>query len=470
MNHEAILRLLKKAVGSSFVTDRQVECYYYAQDSSAEPASAPEYIVMPKTVEEIQKVLRIANREKIPVTPRVGGLTLSGLAIPYGGGILLDLKRMDKIWRVNAESMYAVVECGVTIGQLKTFLETNYPNLWFNIPHAPPGVGVISNALIYGSGHLSLQYGLSSDMINGIEVVLPTGDLLKSGSCALGESWLTKSCLPDFTGLFHGWFGSTGIVTKAAIQLWPKPKLRDAIFYSLENIDYIGMILTKLTKLNLCDDICGYSWTGSSGRKRFQLSKRPENIPELTLDLIISGNSSDEINLKRTIIKNIFSELSKEEIAVEEYTRPLHLKENVLMVPRPYPFMDLLKGGGTEYLGCYIPLEETGEAYKIGKKMAKRFGFQYLHFIRALRKGHLLVILYIFPFVKQDHTQRQSVLNVIREITAHVITLGGIPWKASPTVQKVIQKFLDPIYIEIMKKIRNLLDPNRIMAQGQWNI
>ncbi|MEX2752203.1 MAG: FAD-binding oxidoreductase [Candidatus Freyarchaeota archaeon] len=83
-NHSHILKALREIVGENFVTDRIVERYYYSSDPSAEEPCTPEFIVMPGTVEEIQKILRVANREKIPVTPRVGGLTLSGLAIPYG--------------------------------------------------------------------------------------------------------------------------------------------------------------------------------------------------------------------------------------------------------------------------------------------------------------------------------------------------------------------------------------------------
>ncbi|MEM2144857.1 MAG: FAD-dependent oxidoreductase, partial [Candidatus Jordarchaeaceae archaeon] len=117
-HHSHILKSLEEIVGKNFATDRIEERYYYSSDPSAEEPSIPEFIVMPGTVEEIQEILRLANREKITVTPRTGGLTLSGLAIPYGGGILLDLKRMNKIIEVNPHSMYVVVECGVTTGQL----------------------------------------------------------------------------------------------------------------------------------------------------------------------------------------------------------------------------------------------------------------------------------------------------------------------------------------------------------------
>ncbi len=466
-SHSRFLESLEKIVGKNFVTDRVEERYYYSSDPSAEEPCLPDFVVMPGSVEEIQDILRLANREKIPVIPRVGGLTLSGLAIPYGGGILLDLKRLDKIIEVNPDSMYAVVECGVTTGQLKTYLEENYPNLWFCQPHAPQSVGVISNAVIYGAGQVSLGYGVSSDMVNGLEVVLPTGEILRTGSCALGDSWLTKYCLPDFMGLFLGWFGTTGIITKASIQLWPKPSIRDTMFYKIDTVDDTVDLLLKLTKSETCDDIYINSWTGTS-TKRFYMPEKPEGMPEITMDIILSGKSQEEVDLKKKMIGEMVEEAMKKGVKVEEFEPPLLLKIGILMVPQPLPFMDQMFGGGAEYLGCYIPIEATGEAYEKGMEIAKKYGFQYLHVVRPFRTGHVTGIMYAFPFNKKDPEMVKRLLNVLVEICDMAIKLGGVPWKPSPTVQKVVLEHADPEFVNFMKKIKTMLDPNGIMSPGQW--
>ena len=454
-------------MGKNFVTDRREECYYYSSDPSAEEPCTPEFVVLPGSVEEIQEVLRLANREKIPVTPRMGGLTLSGLAIPYGGGILLDLKRMNRILEVNEDSMYAVVECGVTTGQLKTYLEENHPDLWFCQPHAPQSVGVISNAVIYGAGQVSLGYGVSSDMVNGLEIVLPTGEVLRTGSCALGKSWATKYCLPDFTGLFLGWFGTTGIITKASIQLWPKPKVRDTLFYKIDRVEDTVDILLKLTKSEVCDDIYINSWTGTS-TKRYYMSEKPEGMPEITMDVILGAKSQEEMDLKKRVVGGIIEEAMKKGVKVEEFDPPFFLKIAMLMVPQPLPFMDLMFGGGAEYLGCYIPTEATGKAYERGIEIAKKYGFQYLHVVRPFRTGHITGIMYAFPFDKRNPEIVNKLLKVLVEICDMAIELGGVPWKPSPTVQKVVLERADPEYVEFMRKIKKMLDPNGIMAPGQW--
>lgn len=454
-------------MGEEYVSDRPEECYYYSCDASAEEGCAPEFVVLPGSVGEVQEVLRLANRERIPVTPRVGGLTLSELAIPYGGGILLDLKRMNRILEVNEESMYAVVESGATTGQLVTYLEENHPDLWFCCPHAPPSVGVVSNAIIHGAGQVSLKYGFSSDMINGLEVVLPTGEVLRTGSCALGRSWAVRHCLPDFNGLFLGWFGATGVITKASIQLWPKPKVRDALFYRIDSVDDTVDVLLKLARSEACDDIYVNSWTGTSV-KRYYMPEKPEGVPEIIMDVILSARSQEEMELKKRVVGGVVEEAARRGARVEEFDPPSFLKAAMLMVPQPLPFMDLMLGGGAEYLGCYIPIEATGKAYKKGAEIAKKYGFQYLHVVRPFRTGHVAGIMYAFPFNKRDPGTVDRLRRVLVEICEAAIELGGVPWKPSPMVQKVVLRHADREYVELMRKIKRMLDPNGIMAPGQW--
>ncbi|MGP3703588.1 MAG: FAD-binding oxidoreductase, partial [Candidatus Bathyarchaeota archaeon] len=87
---------------------------------------------------------------------------------------------------------------------------------------------VAGNIVIHGQGRLAQQYGFNSDMVCGLEVVLPSGDVCRIGSCSLSPYWFSKGPpLPDLSGLFLGWFGTTGIITKIGIRLYPNKKIRD---------------------------------------------------------------------------------------------------------------------------------------------------------------------------------------------------------------------------------------------------
>ena len=132
-----IIQKLRKIVGEQNASNETEELFIYSQDPGASEPRPADYVVMPKTTEEVQKILKFANENKISVTPMGGGLTLSGLAIPVRGGIVLDMKRMDKIIEVNELCRYAVIEAGVTTGRLIAYLRDNFPKLQPPIPDSP---------------------------------------------------------------------------------------------------------------------------------------------------------------------------------------------------------------------------------------------------------------------------------------------------------------------------------------------
>jgi FAD/FMN-containing dehydrogenase len=107
-------------------------------------------------------------------------LTLNGLGLPVNGGIVLDMKRMDRIIELNKLSRYVVVEPGVTQGRLGTYIEKNCPELEHSRPEAPPMATVVGNIVIRGHGYLAVKYGNNASQINGMEVVLPTGEICKT--------------------------------------------------------------------------------------------------------------------------------------------------------------------------------------------------------------------------------------------------------------------------------------------------
>lgn len=135
-SQDAIVNELGSIVGKENATASKHIRYAYSYDLSFVTPKLPDYVVMATTVEQIQGVLRLANREKIPVVPYTAGTNIGGLTIPERGGILLDLKRMNKIVKLDTESNYAVIEPGVSHAQLASALYKH--NLRFGWPVGPP--------------------------------------------------------------------------------------------------------------------------------------------------------------------------------------------------------------------------------------------------------------------------------------------------------------------------------------------
>ena len=141
-----IYKPLVEILGEDYVSNRPEELYFYARDPGLMPPHEPDYVVMPKTTEEVQKIVKLANEEKVPIVPKGGGLALTGLVIPLKGGILMDMKRMDGILEVNEKARYVIVEGGTTQGALIAYLEKHHPNLRHSIPDSPPQATIAGNA------------------------------------------------------------------------------------------------------------------------------------------------------------------------------------------------------------------------------------------------------------------------------------------------------------------------------------
>ena len=124
-----ILKSLIDIVGEKGVSNAPEELWFYSRDPGVLAPHKPDYVVAPKTTEEVQKIVQLACRENIPVVPMGNGMSLAGLVIPLKGGIVLDMKRMNKILEVNHMARYVVVEGGTSQGALKAYLLKNHPTL-----------------------------------------------------------------------------------------------------------------------------------------------------------------------------------------------------------------------------------------------------------------------------------------------------------------------------------------------------
>jgi len=232
---EQVVNALQQIVGPENVSDAKPVREAYVTRAIMDISSmAPSIVVRPKSVEEIQAVLRLANDKRIPVVPHSGGLS-GGEATPTReGAMLLDLRRMNNVIEVNTEARYMIVEPGVTSAQAWKHMQENYPDYRPGIPDgAPPSATIIGDHLDRGFHFLSTKYGPAADAVLGLEVVLPTGEVVRTGAGALPTAkWFYRWMFgPDLTGLFLGSQGTLGVVTKMAVKIFPMPKVRDVVAF-----------------------------------------------------------------------------------------------------------------------------------------------------------------------------------------------------------------------------------------------
>jgi (+)-pinoresinol hydroxylase len=184
--------------------------------------------VSPTTVEQIQQIVRIANRYSIPLYTISTGRNLAygGAAPVYSGSVVLDLKRMNRIIEVNEDMAYALVEPGVSYFDLYRYIRERGYRLWIDPPD--PGWGsLIGNALERGAGRTPLPYRDHFGAHSGMEVVLANGDVVRTGMGALPNAGANWQAFPYGAGpLADGLFAQSnyGIVTKMGFWLMPEPE------------------------------------------------------------------------------------------------------------------------------------------------------------------------------------------------------------------------------------------------------
>ena len=218
MNSASIDRL-KEIVGENNVRDNEADRYVYGSDASVHEAM-PQVIVRPENTEQVQELLRYANSEKIPVIPRGSGSGMCGQVVPIMGGIILDMKGMNRVIEINPQDGYCRVEPGVVDDDLNKALKPYgvfYPPTPASSVIATIGGEIANNA----SGTRSVKYGAARDAVLALKVVLANGEYLSFGS----NTRVAASGYP-LERLIVGSEGTLAVIVEATLRFVPIPKLR----------------------------------------------------------------------------------------------------------------------------------------------------------------------------------------------------------------------------------------------------
>jgi glycolate oxidase len=453
-----LIKKLADIVGSRFVSAAAEERYIYSMDQGTMPPSEPDAVVMPRNTEEVRQVILLANELKTPVVPMGGGLVLSGLTRALKGGIIVDMKRMNRIIEVNPKSRYAVVEGGASQGMLQAYLKKHHPDLKHSMPDAPPIATFAGNICIHGSGHLSVLGGFHSDMLTGMEVVLPTGEIVRTGSCSVSPEWFAKAPLPDLSGLFLGWSGTTGIVTKLGIKLFPNYRHNDILIFVCEDAELMPDVISRLTGAQVAEDMTPWMTPKPDWARGF-----------LHINIAYGAHSKKELTFKRNLLQASVKPYIDQKIA-GFLPMPPPQKGRFLKIPSPdlVRFADVRRGGGFEYVGAIMAIEHFAKAYRAGLEIGEKFNVSYSMGARIIGAGHAMMFFYAYAFNRADEKDVRRAQEALHATNTAALEIGGIPWKAELPAQKQIMTKMDSNSLALMSRIRSILDPNHIMNPGNW--
>ena len=234
------IEAFKKIVGPAWVLLDAEYLDKYGRDETEHLVFNPEVVLRPRTAEEVSDIMRICNRHKIPVTPRGAGTGLSGGALPHLGGVLISTDRMNSILSIDERNLQVTTEPGVITEVLQNAVKEK--NLFY--PPDPSSRGscfIGGNISANSGGPKAVKYGVVRDYVLNLQVVLPTGEIIWTGS-----NVLKNSTGYNLTQLIVGSEGTLGIVTKIVLKLIPLPQFELLMLVPFKSLEKAGEAVSAI--------------------------------------------------------------------------------------------------------------------------------------------------------------------------------------------------------------------------------
>ncbi len=432
-------------------------------DRTENAPKTPAYVVEATRAEQVGELLRLANEVRVPVTPRVTGLNIGGLAIPSEGGILLDLRRLDKI-EIDPDNMVAWIEPGVTWQQLKVASAAH--GLALGYPLAPPETSVLACALMDGLSTQALSHGSFGDWVHGVIAYLADGTRVVTGSAAVSGRPLSRGPLPDLTGMFLNWFGSSGVVVRLGLMLLPLRPHRCREVIACADVESGIRLMRAGARTGLFDDLAGLGWPAPKWALGLdRLGPRDPGEPELYVMADYGANDRRELRHKRGVLRSLAP------------VEPIPVADLVALAPDLAPFAELParfsflldhEGQGLSWVGTYGPLERLEEGVRKGIALMEAQGRPPLVVTRPMKGGHYAVLRFIERFDRRDPVETEGVRSLNVALGRMLLDLGYVPYKCPAILYEELFARMDPGFRDLMTRLKRAVDPNGILNPDRW--
>ena len=494
VNKSLLYEKLMGIVGSKNVTDKEIIVEAYMATSTGkfsvgrqempEEVKRPGFIVRAGSTEEVQEIVRLANQYKVSIIP-VGAMTSAYFeTVPTEGGIMLDFSRMKNI-EIDEELMTVTFEPGVNWAQ--AYRELAVKGYWVSAQASPASVSILGTVSQAGM-HLPLDKQMGggphntsyySDLTIGLEVVLPTGELLITGSAALPgvKPERARAYGPNIAHIFLGAQGTLGIIVKQTLPLWRIPEARHMVQGNFKDENFKGLARASYRIFN--DFYGGPIWS----EQQWSIYDGTQEPFEWEYYVQLYGNK-ERVEFDRRFSEKIIKEeggtiISKPRILeVETDYSPQLYEEMIYWRPRANSIAMQPSDIGQVNLGGVAPHHKTPELHDAALKIIAKHGVP----LRRIRKGLLRTdirsgiqsfsISYFYDLNDAEEVRRAKAINeewgrVLPETLGDLMQRTGIPaYRFSPSMARELMPKLGEYY-QLLKKLKRWLDPNRIMNPGK---
>ncbi|HIJ58917.1 MAG TPA: FAD-binding protein [Deltaproteobacteria bacterium] len=453
-----IKQSLKEIVGEENFTDSLIDLIAYSRDSS-EHGHRPDAALWPANTEQISAIMKLANLQKFPIVPRGAGTSLAGLAVPEQGGIILDLGRMDKIIDVNIKDRLVVVQPGVVYADLDRALAP----YGFFFPPDPASGAVCTlggNVATNAGGIKGAKYGTTKDYVLALEVVLPDGRILHTGSkCMKSVSGY------DLTKLLVGSEGTLGVVTEITFKINPKPPLISTAMATFETMEDAGRAVNQI----MYSGILPSALEVVDQQTLIAINQNTDlGLPEVEALLVAEtdGYTKDETEFQMEKIIEIFN---KNNAGSVKHADEKEMAE-ALWTARKSSYGVLARINNNLIVeDLAVPISKVPDMLQAISDIARK------HDVKMPTVGHA-GDGNLHPVICFDGTDPQEVKRVEEastELFEKVIELGGtLTGEHGIGLAKIPFMGLehDEISMDIMRSIKRLFDPNNILNPGKMGL
>jgi len=453
---------LERIVGCENLTFDSEKMVDYSHDefSLADIARMPELVIKPKKTEEVAEIIRLANKEMIPVTPRGGATGLCGGCVPSCGGIVLSLENMNQILEIDLDNQMAVVEAGVTLSDFYSAVEE--AGLFFP-PHPGEESAMIGGVIATNAGgSRAVKYGVIRNYVRGLEVVLPTGTIVH-----LGGKLMKSSMGYNLLNLIIGSEGTLGIITKATILLMPPAQVTRSLIIPYDDLDNAIETVPLLIRRKMLPMAVEFiDREVIQITEEFLRKKWPCSEGKTYLLIIIDASSEEELDR----LSEIVAETCMEKGALDVYVADSPEKQRQVLDIRSKIY-EAIKAHTVEILDIVVPRAEISKHVRKVHETSQKYGIWlptfghaadgnvHTHIMKArLENGNIIPV--------PEEEWREKIDKVRKELYRDSKTRGGMI-SGEHGIGIVKKPFLSYVLeeeeIRLMKGIKSLFDPRRIL-------
>ncbi|MEA3253489.1 MAG: FAD-linked oxidase C-terminal domain-containing protein [Chloroflexota bacterium] len=446
---------LQNIVGKDWVITKREQMESYLVDETApvmklKPADNV-VVVKPANSEEISEIMKLANRDKTIVYPRGAGTGLVGGAIPSQDGVVLSLERLDKIEEVDKENLMVVAEAGVTLGDLLKAVED--ADMLFPPHPGDEGAQVGGVVACNAGGTRAVKYGVIRSYVKGMEVVLPTGEIV-----SWGGKLLKNNTGLDLMQLMIDSEGILGIITRVTFRLYPKfagiatlivsYDDRHAAINAVPKILQSGVIplaveYIERDAVDVSTEYLGLKWPAEKGNAY--------------LMIIVTGVNEDDVYAQCEKISEVCQGYGALDVLIAE-----RREEQADILKIRSEMYSALKPRVADIMDAAVPPAEMANLMDTIDEIAEEYHTHIITFGHA-GDGNL------HSHILRDVYERGQLHEVKDRIYREAVALGGVV-TAEHGIGKIrlpnLSLCVDEKSLEIMKAIKKVFDPNNILNPG----